>query len=82
MTTNNHSANHERPPAQQERRNVLMENLLTIITIVGVIGEFMMRHFYYKLIEFLGNPLLSTCVEQNISRKSFERDKRLIKWSA
>jgi L-cystine uptake protein TcyP (sodium:dicarboxylate symporter family) len=39
MTTNNHSASHERPPAQKERRNVLGENLLTIVTIVGVIGE-------------------------------------------
>lgn len=39
MSTSNHSANHERPPANRERRNVLGENLLTIVTIVGVIGE-------------------------------------------
>lgn len=39
MTTNNHNANHERPPADRERRSVLGENLLTIITIVGVVGN-------------------------------------------
>lgn len=36
MTTQ--SSNHERPPANNARRNVLGENLLTIVTIVGVIG--------------------------------------------
>jgi hypothetical protein len=39
MTTNNHSLNHERPPANQSRRSVIGENLLTVVTIVGVIGE-------------------------------------------
>lgn len=37
--TNNQSADHERPPTNQERRNVLGENLLTVVTIIGVIGE-------------------------------------------
>lgn len=39
MTTTNHSSNHERPPNNRERRNVLGENLLTIVTIIGVIGK-------------------------------------------
>lgn len=39
MSTNNHNASHERPPSNQQRRNILGENLLTVITIVGVIGE-------------------------------------------
>lgn len=39
MTTNNHSASHERPPASRKRRNVLGENLLTIVTIIGVVGK-------------------------------------------
>lgn len=40
MTTDNHSANNERPQTNQERRNVLGENLLTIVTIIGVVGKF------------------------------------------
>lgn len=40
MSTIHHNANHERPPANRERRNVLGENLLTVITIIGVIGKF------------------------------------------
>jgi hypothetical protein len=39
MATNNHNANHERPPAQKDRRSVLGENLLTVVTIIGVIGK-------------------------------------------
>lgn len=39
MSTNNHSVSHERPPSNQQRRNVLGENLLTIVTIIGVIGK-------------------------------------------
>lgn len=37
--TNNQNLNNERPPAEQSRRNVLGENLLTVITIIGVIGK-------------------------------------------
>jgi Na+/H+-dicarboxylate symporter len=43
MATNN--ANHERPPAQKDRRSVLGENLLTVITIVGVIGKTLEKNF-------------------------------------
>lgn len=39
MSTNNHNASHERPPSSPPRRNILGENLLTVITIIGVIGE-------------------------------------------
>lgn len=34
----NHTTNHEQTPANRERRSVLGENLLTIITIIGVVG--------------------------------------------
>lgn len=44
MSTSNHSANHERPPATRSRRSVLKENLLTIITIIGVVGKFRIRN--------------------------------------
>ena len=39
MTTNHHRASHEGPPVTRNRRNVLGENLLTIVTIVGVVGK-------------------------------------------
>lgn len=39
MSTKNHNASHERPPSNERRRNILGENLLTVITIIGVIGE-------------------------------------------
>jgi Na+/H+-dicarboxylate symporter len=38
MSTNNHNASHERPPSSPRRRNILGENLLTVVTIIGVIG--------------------------------------------
>jgi Na+/H+-dicarboxylate symporter len=37
--SSNHNANHEQPPASSRgRRSVLGENLLTIVTVIGVVA--------------------------------------------
>lgn len=48
MSTNNHNASHERPPSSPRRRNILGENLLTVVTIIGVIGEHCEQMFAEK----------------------------------
>lgn len=38
MSAKTHNA-HERPPANNKRQSVIGENLLTVVTIIGVIGN-------------------------------------------